>query len=102
MGYTDDTDQSRGSNLIEADVQDWILLPVVEVEVPPLGFVNLKALGFHRSAQQIAMPSLQRSAAGIIRIRAVGCLVLSAHHLDRLLRFQVIQRDINGGAAIVT
>src|SRR5262245_48911692 len=35
-------------DLIEADVEDGVLLPIFVVEVPPLEFINGEALRFHR------------------------------------------------------
>ena len=33
--------------LLEGDVQDRVLAPAVEVEVPPFGFVDREPFGFH-------------------------------------------------------
>src|SRR5204863_4173189 len=48
------------------------------------------------------MPTLERSAAGIIWIGAVGSLVIRAYHLDRFSGFQIIERNVHGTAAVVT
>src|SRR5438105_8211858 len=48
------------------------------------------------------MPTLERSAAGIIRVRAVSGLVVCTHHFYRLSCFQVIKRQVNRRAAIMT
>src|SRR6266404_1292220 len=47
------------------------------------------------------MPSLQRGAARIIGISSVSGLVIRADHLHRLFGFQIIERQIDGAAAIV-
>src|SRR5271168_869863 len=59
-----------GMQILELDVQDWIFVPVLVIEVPPFVLVDSKALRFHRASQKIAMPSLQRSTPGIIGERA--------------------------------
>src|SRR5215470_12897448 len=82
-------------DLSETNIEDWVLLPIFVVEVPPLGFVNGEAFRFHCGAQQIAMPALQRSTARIIWISTIGRLVVSAHHLDGLLGLQIVKRDID-------
>src|SRR5882672_1488658 len=48
------------------------------------------------------MPSLQRGASRIIRISPGSGLVIRADHLHRLLRFQIIERQVNGATAVMT
>src|SRR5258707_1403433 len=56
-----------GSELFERDIANGVVAPVLVVEVPPLEFKNAEAFGLHCPAEQIAVPALQRSAAGIVR-----------------------------------
>src|SRR5262245_27953743 len=48
------------------------------------------------------MPTLQRRPSWVIREGAVGGLVIGADHVDRLARFQIVEREVDGAAAIVT
>src|SRR5882762_415786 len=38
-------------------VEDWILGPILVIEVPPLKIVDREALSFHGPAQEFAMPA---------------------------------------------
>src|SRR5574341_468465 len=49
-------------------VQDRVLLPILEVEMPPLVRVHGEALRFHRLAQLLAVPALEARAAGVVGI----------------------------------
>src|SRR5688572_27265027 len=68
----------------KSNVEDWVFLPVLEVEVPPLIRLDGEVVALHRLSQQIASRTLFGGAAGIIRIRARRHLVVSTGHLDRL------------------
>src|SRR5260370_21457127 len=69
--------------------------------MPPLVVIHGKAFRFHSPAEQVAMPALQRSAAGMIGERAGGHLVVGAGDLDGVAGFQFVEREIDGAAAIV-
>src|SRR5262245_20608955 len=88
--------------LIERDISDSVFLPVLVIEVPPLSFVDSEAFRFHLPAQQVAVPTLQRCAAGIIRVSAVGRLVVSADHLDRFTGPEIVESDIDCAPAVVS
>src|SRR5258708_6536663 len=47
------------------------------------------------------MPTLQRSATGIIGEGTLGHLVVCAGHLDGLAGFQIVQSEIDSAATIV-
>src|SRR6185312_5127765 len=83
-------DSPLPSEFLEGRIEDRILAPVLEIEVPPFFFVNGKAFGVHGSAEQVAMPALPRRAAGIIGKRAIRELVVAADHFDRLAALQVV------------
>src|SRR5262249_38810674 len=87
--------------LLERLVADGVLAPVLVVEVPPLRLVHREALRLHRPAQQVAVPALKRRAPDVVRVRAVRHLVVAADHLDRLAGLAVVQRQIDGAAAVV-
>src|SRR5215467_8141688 len=82
-------------------VEDRVLRPIFIIEVPPLEIVNREALTLHGAAQQLTMPPGERRAAGIIRIRARGHLIIEAHHLGRLPGFQVVQGQVDRAPAVV-
>src|SRR5258706_8588272 len=69
-------------------VQDRIFGPILVIEVPPLELVDREALGLHGPAQERAMPVGERRAAGVIRIRTFGHLVIESDHLGGLAGFQ--------------
>src|SRR5262245_39337733 len=81
-------------DLIEADVEDGVSLPVFVVEVPPLEFINGEALRFHHLAQRLAHAALFRGPAGIVRRGALGHLVVDAGHLDFMARARVVERQV--------
>src|SRR5262245_17418537 len=91
----------RDIELFEWHVADRVLAPVLVVEVPPLRFKNGEALGFHCPAQQVAVPSLEGSAARIIGKGTRRHFVVEAGHLHGLTRFQVKQSEIDGASAVV-
>src|SRR5262245_10252872 len=88
-------------DLLERQVQDRILLPILVIEMPPFGFVDGKAFGFHRSPQEIALPALWRGAAGVGGIGAIRHFVVAADHGDGLTGLTIVQRQIHRAAAIV-
>src|SRR5580692_9094393 len=81
-----------GMQIFKLDVQNWILMPVFVIEVPPLVFLNGEAFRFHCAAKQIAMPALQRSSARIVRERSRRHFVISSRHLDSLAGSEIIER----------
>src|SRR5271163_3023453 len=87
--------------IFKLDVQDRVFVPVFVIEVPPLMLVDGEALGFHGAAKQIAVPALERSAAGIIRERSRRHFIVRARHLDGLARGEIVEREIDSAAAIV-
>src|ERR1051326_2024159 len=72
-------------------VEDRVLRPIFVIEVPPLKLVDRKTLGLHGAAQQAAMPACERRATGIIRVGALGHLVIQSDHLGGLAGSQVVQ-----------
>src|SRR3989441_6822970 len=69
--------------------------------MPPLVLVHGEALGFHDVAQEIAMPALEGSAAGIVRKRARRHLIVRTNHFDGLAGREFVEGEIDGAAAIV-
>src|ERR1700676_4401564 len=69
--------------------------------MPPLVIVDGEAFGFHGPAEQIAMPALERGAAGIIGEGTWRHFVVGARHFDGLACFQIVEGEIDGAAAIV-
>src|SRR5215467_12664864 len=49
------------------DVSNGIFVPILVVEMPPLGFIDGEAFGFHGPTEKVAAPALQGSAARIVR-----------------------------------
>src|SRR5262245_45551920 len=88
-------------DLIEADVEDGVSLPVFVIEVPPLEFINGEALRFHRLAQRLAHAALFIGPAGIVRVGALGHLVVAAGHLDLTARARVVERQVYSTAPVV-
>src|SRR5262245_3196100 len=88
-------------DLIEADVEDGVSLPVFVVEVPPLEFINGEAFRLHRLAQRLAHAALLLGPAGIVRIGALGHLVVAAGHLDLMARARVVEREVYSAASDV-
>src|SRR5712671_626113 len=70
--------------------------------MPPLVIVDCEAFGLHGPAEEVAMPALQGSSAGIIGKRTRGHFVVSAGHLDGFAGFQIVQSEIDGAATIVS
>src|SRR2546423_15456143 len=77
------------------------MLPLLVVVVPPFGLVDGEALGLHRGAQGVAKPTLFGSAARERDVRALAHLVELAGHRDLAPRLQVVEREVNGAAAVV-
>src|SRR5258707_11879823 len=69
--------------------------------MPPLVIVDCEAFGLHGPAEEVAMPTLQGSAAGIIREGTLGHFIVYAGHLDGLGGFQIVQSEVDGAATIV-
>src|SRR5262249_55161172 len=92
---------NQSIDFLKRKVTCWVLLPLPEVEVPPLVAVDGEALCLHRSPQQLAVPALQRRPAREVRVGAVGHLVVAARHLDRLAGLHVVQRKSDAAAASV-
>src|SRR5579859_1758441 len=93
--------QCAARRLLRLHVEDRVLRPILEIEVPPLKLVDREAFGLHSAAQQFAMPAGERRAAGIIRIGTLGHLIVQSHHLGWLAGFQVVQRQVDGAPAVV-
>src|SRR5438132_10126019 len=90
------------ANTLKPRIHDRIFLPVFVIEVPPLGFIDREPFRLHRPSQQLSMPTLERSAARIIRISAIGGFVVGADHLDGLAGLQIVERQVNRTTSIVT
>src|SRR5216684_2057158 len=69
--------------------------------MPPLGLVYRKAFRLHGAAKQIAVPSLERRASGIIGEGARRHFVVGSRHFDGFASCQVVKSEIDGAAAIV-
>src|SRR5580704_913894 len=91
-----------GMQIFKLDVQNWIFAPVFVVEMPPFVLVDDKALGLHGTAEKIAMPALQRGAAGIIGKGARRHFIVSAGHFDGFARGEIVEREVDGATAVVT
>src|SRR5580700_12253765 len=90
-----------GMQFFKLDVQNWVCAPVLVIEVPPFVLVDGEARGFHGAAKQVAMPALERSAARIVGEGTRRHFVISAGHFDGLTGSEIVEREINGTAAIV-
>src|SRR6185436_4796808 len=71
-------------DLLEGNVLDWIIPPIVVIEVPPFFGVNRKTLGFHYLTQPFASGALNGGPARIIGIAAVAGFVVCANHFHGL------------------
>src|SRR5512144_1040453 len=76
-GFTGTASSLLAPELREPLVQHRILLPRVEVEVPPLVLVDREAFGLHGVAQRVAQPALLARAAGVPGVGAVAELVVA-------------------------
>src|SRR6266404_2884709 len=76
-------------------VADGVFAPVLVIEMPPFGFVDGEAFGLHGPAKQVAVPALQRSAAGVVGKGARRHFVVGAGHFDGLAGFYVVERQID-------
>src|SRR5437660_12542884 len=72
----------RLANVGKADILHGVRVPVTVIEVPPFKFVHRKTFGFHRTAQQSAVLPLLARAAGVVGMRPLAHLVISARHFD--------------------
>ena len=77
------------------------MFPILVVEVPPLVFIHGKTFRFHGATEQIAMPTLQGSAAEKRGKRARRHFVVQTWHFDGLTGNEVVESEIDGTAAIV-
>src|SRR5262245_49250747 len=66
--------------------------PVLEIEMPPLGFVDSEPLILHRPAQKLSVPALAGRTAPVVRVSPIGKLIEAADHLDRLSGLSVVER----------
>ena len=90
------------ADLCEVPVDDRVLPPVLEVEVPPLGLVHGEAFALHRLPQQFTMFAFGGLATRVVGIRTRGHLVIDARHRHGLARAQLVEREIDGAATIVS
>src|SRR5437879_3007166 len=93
--------RTDGVELLEGNIQDRVLLPVLAVEMPPFGFVDGEVFGFHGAAKQITVPALERGAAGIAGRRSRRHFIVGAGHLNGLAAGESVEREIHGTAAVV-
>ena len=66
--FNSDIHVGHSFDLVERDVPDWILLPILVIEMPPLRLIDGEALRLHCVAQQLAVPTLERSSTWIVRV----------------------------------
>src|ERR1700722_8953950 len=78
------------SEILKLQIKDWILFPILIVEVPPLGGINLETLFLHGFAQQAAASALVVRAACVVSIRTLGHLVVAARHLHFFTCLQIV------------
>jgi len=90
-----------GMQFFKLDVQNGVFAPVFVIEVPPFVLVDGEAFGFHGAAKQVAMPAFERSAARIVGEGARRHFVISAGHFDGIAGSEIVEREIDGAAAIV-
>src|SRR5215211_5256250 len=88
-------------NLVEAEVEDGVLAPVFVVVMPPLFLVDGEALGLQRGAEQVAEAALLGGAARVVDVRALRHLVVLAGHRDLSAGLEVVEREVDGAAAVV-
>ena len=88
--------------LLESQIQDWILLPVLVVEVPPLIWIDAEAFCLEGPSKQFAMPALQRRSTGIKRVGPLRHFIVATRHDDRGSGLQIVKREIDGAAAVMT
>src|SRR6266404_2866025 len=69
--------------------------------MPPLGLVYRKAFRLHGAAKQFAVPTLERSATGIIGEGTRRHFVVGSGHFDGFASRQVVECEIDGAAAVV-
>ncbi len=82
-------------------IENRVPRPIMEVEVPPLARIHREALPLEHATQQRAVPALQRCAAGEVGVGARCRFVIRGRHFDRRARLQIVQRDVDRGAAIM-
>src|ERR1700729_2863842 len=70
------------SEILKLQIKDWILFPILIVEVPPLSGINLETLLLHGFAQQAAVSALVVHAASADGIGTRVDLVVTATYLD--------------------
>src|SRR5260370_3019522 len=87
--------------LFEGHIQDRIFPPILVIKMPPLGLVYRKAFRLHGAAKQIAVPSLERRASGIIGEGARRHFVVGSWHFDWFASRQIVESEIGGAAAVV-
>eukprot|EP01136_Pigoraptor_vietnamica_P030520 Opistho-1_new@89877 len=87
--------------LLETAIADRILLPPIPVEMPPFLRVNGEAVGFHRTAQHFAQPTLLVAATDIVGIGPARHLVVAAGGDHRRARRQIDHGEVDRSAAIV-
>src|ERR1044072_1963902 len=95
MASSGSAQPSLPPQLLERRVPDPVGLPILVIEVPPLGGVDREALPLHRGPEQLPTPARARGPAGIIRIGAAGELVVGARHLDRAAGPEVVEREVH-------
>src|ERR1035441_6494224 len=78
------------SKIFELHIEDWVLFPILIVEVPPLLGVNLEILFFHGLAQKSTASALLGRATGVVGKGAIGHFVVATGHLHFLARFQIV------------
>src|SRR5437868_586277 len=94
--------RSDDGGLLEGNVLDGIIPPIVVIEVPPFFGVNRKTVGFHYVTQPFASGALNGGPAGIIGIAAVAGFVVGSYHLHGLSCKLIANGEIDGAAAVVT
>ena len=75
--------------VFKALVEDGVVVPAAEVEVPPLGGDGGEAFFFHCRFEDIPEATLVFGAAGVVGVGAVAELVVGAGHLYFAAGFEV-------------
>src|SRR5262245_43837741 len=89
------------AQVLEPRRTDAVRLPVPVVEMPPLVDIDRETRLLHHVTQQLPVCALLGGTSRVLRMGALGKLVIAARHRRWPPGPELIERQVDGAAAIV-
>src|SRR3989442_8937504 len=92
---------SSTPELRKIDVQDGVLLPLVEIEVPPLMLVNREAFPFHGGTKVVSKAARLAGPPLVAGARALAEFIVSAGHGNLFPTWRIAEGQVDGTPSVV-